>query len=412
MITTPFLTLLLAQSGAPNALLESCVQRMRSLALEPSKAVVVRSKVTTGTTLEQVFDLAYSGDRLRVALAVAATPQSAGSNRTYYLEGAKFLAIEPDATEWLSRTVSARATRLQRLEQGMGRMDDAVRILLSPAAVSEIVGPLAAAPNWRAQTRANETVLTRGPIQGVDTTVKIDNQRRLTSLRINSQGSIMQWEYRYGAAKPLAAARVPSGYRRVDAFTAMPLPPRYANAGAEKVGSRILRTYGALKRGEIVVTEDGSRRTILVGSGKLAQIEPKQAFVFDGKSLSFRVARASRSGAAKRTQVLDRLAAAGFKIDPFARNYLTRTVPFQNILKPGTSVKIDGTVVVNGVPCDIVLATAPTFRVSMFVRRTDGLVQSLTSEAIDPRGRTASRSVYAYEYKSLGKTPPSSRFRL
>jgi hypothetical protein len=84
--------------------------------------------------------------------------------------------------------------------------------------------------------------------------------------------------------------------------------------------------------------------------------------------------------------------------------------PVRAMLNDRMEVSLAGSITLSGQPCAILRATGPRIRLSLMVRRSDGLLVGTTSESLDQSGTVISSSERRIEYLSVKERLPATAF--
>ncbi len=358
------------------------------------------------------------GGSLLLTTREAPQKGKAGTDRTYYLRGRSLVAHDAMSNEFLRRTLPARKTPLERMEASLGTLDEPVRVLLSPAAMRATFARFRNLGSWRTLTSAKETVLSRRTGSGAkaSTMELVFGRPRplLRSLLIRTPNSELRWTMTHAVAPKALAYAVPKGALRVSSFLEAPEAPRAASAQAAAVTRGLLRALATLRTGTIRVRDEGGTARLVIAPGKAREDKGVVSWAYDGWALTIQDGRHGHfyRGKTKRRGVTGHLAAVGIQADPILRSLLARRVPYQGILAAEMTASLAGQATVDGVPCDMLRLSSPRTRISAIVRRTDRLLQGMTTEALGPGGRTLFTSTRRFTYQGLGTSPPNSEFLL
>jgi hypothetical protein len=157
--------------------------------------------------------------------------------------------------------------------------------------------------------------------------------------------------------------------------------------------------------GTIDVEGDDGHVRISLSGRKLREDQPRLSYAYDGRVLTVvdRRRDAFYRGAANRSTVTDLIAELRGRVDPISRQILQRRVPYEEILSPRLTVALAGQAQSGGTASDILRLTDARSRVSMFVRRDNHLVESVTSDVLDASGHSMASSTRSFRYSRLGK---------
>ena len=343
------------------------------------------------------------GATLRVE--VPAQGRSAATDQAYVLRGATLTGVDYFAGERLRRPAPDRGSVGLRLTAVLGGLNDAIGFLTSPEVRSRYLTPLRALDGWRATpgglvrrtVRAGRASLTR---------LDLDGAGRLKALHVELPGSRVDWKVAYGPYRPVV---LPAGLRLVEAFTARPRPPRFADARARSATERTMAALGRLQ--DAVVRIDGAATLAFAGS-RIRYVLNGTGYAYDGRLLTVLTPGAAYRGRCSRAAVIDEAATVLGTIDPLARSVLVRATPFGDLFPPEAKVRLVGTMAAAGQPCDVLEIDGPRFRASVFARKTDGLPLSVEAVALNDRGGEVATTRRTLEWSSVGVALPASLFSL
>lgn len=329
------------------------------------------------------------------------TKSLAATDQAFILKRNRILGIDFVARESIVRPAPDRGPLALRLAAVLGGIDDSVGFLTAADTREKYLGSIKSLSGWKVVpgglTRRAGSSLTR---------LDLDAAGRLKGLHIAFPNSRLDWTIAYGPAVPLA---IPRGLRPVEAFTARPRPPRYADADAKRVVEAVLRAGSRLQ--SAIVRIDGVATLWIDGS--CVRYEGGAAgYAYDGRTLTLVKGAAVYQGRATRGAVIDHAANVLGSVDPLARSVLVRTPLYGELFTPESSVRVVGTMAFAGQPCDLLAIDNPRYRASMFVRKSDHLPVSIETEALDARGNVLAKTTRTLAWSSVGSPLQKSLFAL
>jgi hypothetical protein len=226
----------------------------------------------------------------------------------------------------------------------------------------------------------------------------------IRKLDVLSPENQAHWTFDYSAGAPISYM-APRSARLVSAFTVTPEPPRYASPAAQRTTRAMIDANRRFTSGTIDVEGDDGHVRISLSGRKLREDQPRLSYAYDGRVLTVvdRRRDAFYRGAAIRSTVPDLIAELRGRVDPISRQILQRRVPYEEILSPRLTVALAGQAQSGGTASDILRLTDARSRVSMFVRRDNHLVESVTSDVLDASGHSMASSTRSFRYSRLGK---------
>ncbi len=381
------------------------LQRAQAAWTRGGAAIVVSTTSPTGTkSVRFRLDLdGVGGATLRIE--TPAQGRSGATDQSFTLRGATIVGVDYDAREAIRRPAPDRGSVGIRLAAVLGGLEDAVGFLSDANVRSRYLSPLRALSGWqntphglvRRTTAAGKASLTR---------LDLDATGKLKSLHIVLPGSRLDWSFAYGAYRPPS---IPKGLKPVEAFTARPRPPIYADATARADVERLLRA-GAGVRSAILRLDGNS--TLWLGGSRIRYEAGGSGFAFDGQTLTVNTPGAAYQGRTSRGGVIDRVASLLGNVDPLARTFLVRALPFAELFPPEARVRVVGTMASGGQMCDVLDIQGPRFRASVFSRKSDGLPVSIETGVLDGRGRQVSTTRRTLAWSSVGAPLPRGLFQL
>jgi hypothetical protein len=363
------------------------------------------------------YDIVADGDIVRLRVEETASLGRARSERTFLFGRTEVIAYDASANERITRPLPTDARRLGRVIFTLGPVDDLVRFLLDGSQIADFYGNLRKLTNWKIASGASGTTLTRDVRVGTGrnaTTMKFAPRTRLlTALSIVTPSTSTRWKIRYlPPRKP--TLNVPKTARAVSAFTVAPEPPKFATKAAERSVKAMMRAYANLRRGVVTVRDDVGLTTIALDGPRVREDNPTVTYAYDGAKLVIldRRHKVMYQGPTARGRIPAFVSAAKGRVDPLTRQALQGRLPLRELMVPEMRVSTGGSVVMDGVPCEILKFEKPGTRVMLCVRKDIRLLDSLTTTTLDPSGRPLLNTARRFRYQRLGQAPARAQFSI
>jgi hypothetical protein len=389
-------------------------QRLRNASVT---GTIVQTYSKQGTNTR--FDLHYlQPDRILLRLQESAQPQTAASDRSYFLDQNRFVAYDRIANEVLRRPGPTRGTLGERLREVLNDYPDAIGVLIDSEVLKTFFSNFENLDGWkneRSQTFNTWRREVGSPGGRIAATFRFDARTALLrEVRMDGPQMTLRWTYAYTTQERAPSSNPPADARIVQAFTARPVPPTYATAAARSTVERSVSAHARLQHAEIAATLAGERPVrISISGGRIAERRPDGDWSFDGRTLTYRTRsgqlfRGNSSGA----DVGARLSRAGIGIDPISLQTTQRRNPVDALLAPDLTVRTLAAGRVDGQMCDAVEMKASGVVISLYVRRADALIAKVSSRNADARGRTVATMNRSYRYETVGQPLPAATFEL
>jgi len=192
-----------------------------------------------------------------------------------------------------------------------------------------------------------------------------------------------------------------------------PKPPVYASKEARRITQSAIAKYDRLRSVIFEVVDETGEKHVIALDRKLAKESgPKYAWSFDGVTLAILDKGKARyySGKGAGGNISTYLGRAGTRMDPTARALYRRLNPVKLLVKPGSTVRRKGSVVLGGKKCQVIEVRRKDLRLTMLVR-PDGLLQQTTTEAFKGRTRVL-RAQRDFKYLAVNTKIGRSSFAL
>lgn len=366
---------------------------------------MVSTKTAAGTSRADFrLDLEGAGG---VTLRMKFPPKNGlmGTDQGYFIRGPIVVALDYEAHESLTRRISTDGPIGLRLMSFLGGMDDSLGFLMVPQIRSRYLDPLKMLTGWKVTANSlSRRTTAAGKVSF--TRIDLDTSGKVKGLHVELPGSRLDWSISYGPVRNVA---LPRGYRKVEAFTARPLPPHYANPAARKVVDGMLRAGGDLR--SAIVKLDGNA-TLWVDGSRIRYENDGSGFAYDGKVLTIKTPGAAYRGETRRSAVIYLAADLLGAVDPLVRSILVRTPLYSELFTQTATVKLRGTMATAGVTCDVLSIDSPQYRASMFVRQKDHLPASIETESLDRNGNAVTRTTRTLTWNSVNVPLSKALFQL
>ena len=393
----------------PAKMFDDCVAAHHRL--NAASVNVSATSTAFGKSYQNRYVVKYQrpGQLLLRVIALKTISQPA-SDRVYFVNGSKLLALEPSSGEYLSRTTSATGTLEARSKELLGSLDDSVRFEINPDGLAQFFKPFGKLGGWRREKTTHGTALTRSVTGKSSVKFEFTAGSLLKAVLISSPESLLSWKFEYGLRPHDLALVVPPGSRKVEYFlAAKPATVRFANKKASKLWEAAIRAYSTLGSASMTIDRDGHRTEILFGGHRAAQRQDGLAWAYDGRILSLKKGGHFYRGPVPAYEIP---AKVGENVDAFLQAWTFHKNPARTLSSQQMKARIAGTVVVRGVPCDLVEFTRPNLNVSVLVRRTDHLFARISSKTMESSGKRLSILDREVNYRKINKPISSSEFIL
>ncbi len=195
------------------------------------------------------------------------------------------------------------------------------------------------------------------------------------------------WDITYSSSLSGLAFQPPRGVYKVPVFDREMKPPKYANANAEKVADKIFDAYAELTSLGFDVSRDTGTTKVQMRGKFVRQEDDTATWTYDGERLVFLNKATGKwyAGNLEFSDVIDTVAALGTRVDPTVRLLMSGYNPYFKRLADGSTIKVAGTMPLDGKDVTILECESEATLVTLFVRE-DGLVASSSARAKRPTG--------------------------
>lgn len=372
-----------------------------------------------GSVAPSRFEVLYSRpDTIKVRVVEAQSGVQRGSDRTYALIGGNLLGYDADANERISRRSRNSGNLVERLEVAIGPVDESVAVWLDSGSMGRFLGQFRAMPGWNvSETRDRIKISRRIRVRGrasMSTFSFSRSTKLLLSADLSADSKRLVWTYEHAATPKRIAWSPPSGAVLVPSFTVRPELPKGVESAARPILDRAVRAYSRLRNLYVAVQDGRNQATIWKSDGRARQETARARWAYDGGTLAIELGATRRfyRGKLSAGRVLPTLNRLKVELDGTLVQLLQRINPVLGVLTPEAQVRLAGSIVLDGVACDLLEVRGKLTKASLIVRRSDGLLARISLERQDTKGQRAFRSERAFRYASVGKPLSSDLFRI
>ncbi len=400
------ITTLILASAAPKDLFDRAIQLIRR-ADRGSFSVKFDSRQNE-IRKSGAYEVAYvRPDALRIRSLIDRT------DRTFTLVGKDVFGVDSKAHEYLVAKAGTKGSVSDRMGLVVP-VDEPIRILVDPGVGQTFLGAFKGMDGWR-QVRATPPLLELKESTGAFA-IGFDGTGRLASVRVEGPAGVLAWSYRYGGAPKAIRFVKPSGFKKVDQFYDVPpeRAPKYQDAAARTAVEACLRAYSRLRDASIVIDDGSAQTEMWLSAGKVRQRSAAGDWAWDGKTLSVvqKTDRTFRQGPAKLRAVDLAVGKCGMPMDPLLRKLVRKENPITAMLDGDLTGHTVGQIGSGALRCDVIEFRSSGIRMTLTIRRDNGLLLASASENLDRRGKVVSRSERRFDYRSIGKPIAASTFVL
>lgn len=392
---TSLIVLLTAQASAIFDQSAAAHAAMKSGAI----TVTMRQKVGKESAASHAVVSFILPDRVRVKVTNAASGSVAASERSYTVIKNKLYAIDYRTNEYLVGDVITAGTLANRLQSGIGQLDQAVSLLLDPGAMKQFLLRMKTVPGWtQSKNSAQTSNLVRIPSIG-DYTLKFATQsKRMMGARIVTDQSDIEWSYVYGTPPTAITFSPPRGAAKVSTFKERQTPPTFADATARALYQAGTAAYRRMKSLSYSVVDDSGKWTVRFNSTSVSQESAAGKFTWKSGTLTAVVKGTRKTIKTPAKDVGHHLSVWKVPVEPTLRTLLQGLNPVERIFT-GLKVKSSGSVSVGGVTYHVLEGTRPGYRLTVQQRGDNRFIAGTVSEQVDNQGRTLSRSERRFTYR-------------
>lgn len=349
-------------------------------------------------TRKGIYEVAYiRPDQLKIRARLA------DSDRTYWLSGESLFAVDHSEKEWLQTTSPKVGNAIQRMA-AVVPVDEPVRMLVDPGVGKNFLMTFREIRVWNKSGNLWTAKDGRGKF-----TLSFDSAGRFSSFRADSPAGWISWKYAYPT--PISKAVYPDtkGFRKVDSFidasTAVAGLPRYTDAASKKVTERSIREYNRLSMVAYSVSDERGTIDVWLNGRDVRQKSAGGEWAWIGGKLTLKQGGSIAIAAKKMSfrEVDEAVGRYGCPLDPFLSKLARKQNPVLTLMGPDLKGRFVGGLGFGGVMCDVVEFKGPGVKMTLTVRRDNGLLHAVSTENMDTKGRVIARSERRYTYLSWGK---------
>lgn len=401
------LALLAGQPQTPDDAFDRCIAAHRAMR---------SASVAIDATLDYAglspgggrYDLEFvRPDRALLRIREPKREGRSATDRRYLLTPGRLTGYDMVANEYLKRDAPAKGTLAERFVLLLGGLDDAVQVALEPNVLEAFLDRYRQISQWKMVRTAGVLRLQHatGPSSA---RFDLDPSRfTLRAVHLEIPNGSLDWNFRYGTP-PARIDFAPKGsWIEVPAFY-VGAAATYEDAKAKALAAKSIRAYEDYRRGAFSIRSAEGEVAAAFDGRKGRQSYAEASWTFDGQDASLELPEGVFAGRCSTMELFSALRSADVSVDPFLRLLMVRRNPVRELLGPGMKARVVGSIVREGVACDILEIAGPGVRTSAWVRRDNGLIAVLSTENRDARGRLVSESEKEFSYRPL---PSGETFR-
>lgn len=237
---------------------------------------------------------------------------------------------------------------------------------------------------------------------------------RLSGLEIQSGSSLVKWRFTYGGPPGDLKTNLPKGAQRASQAVAENGPPKYADQAARQLTEKAIHAYDLINQIGYSVTDSEGVTRVWYDNDYVRQAGPSLDIAYQpGKfAVLDREAQRVYSGDVRFAKAQVALDEARIRWDPMLRDLLLERNPVRTMLSPKLKARSAGTLSIGGKACGLVKYEGPRIRLTILIRKSDGLIMRTTSESLDGAGSVINAADRTYNYMSYRKPIAKSTFQL
>ncbi|HRI43166.1 MAG TPA: hypothetical protein PLL78_03015 [Fimbriimonadaceae bacterium] len=394
--------------AASDRLFDRCLAAHRA-----SGAATIRAEQTIGqppSASRTVFRVSY---RRPDRLAITVSPSTGRGSRALWAGPGGITLLDRDSSLYTTFPYETKLSLSANVLSTNAGLDNLLLALVDPTLMQETLDLLRKGVGWRASSFGGVTTLSGTGASGKIEVGFLENGGRLRSLAVtSSDAQRMRWVFEYAALSPgLLNVALPKDARRVGKSTMDAKPePKVEDKEARTLLEKTFDQYDRLREVAYRVDGEGGRQQVWFGELGVRQKGPRWEWAYRSGSLAIADHMTKRlfEGKCRPSEMTRLLNALGLSWDPTVRELMADRNPVRAILSNRMTVRTAGSIALGGQPCAILQATAPKIRLTLMLRRADGLVAGTTSDSLDERGQVVSTSERRFEYSSVRTRLPAS----
>lgn len=377
-------------------------------------SATVRAEQIVGqppSTSRTVFRVSY---RRPDRLAITVSPSSGQGSRALWASRSGITVLDRDSSIYTTFPFDKKLSLSANVLSTNTGLDSVLLALVDPALMAETLSVLRKG-SWRESRVGGVTTLFGTGANGKLELGFSDKDGRLRSLAVTStDGQRMRWSFEYSSLSPgLLEVALPKDARRVSKSTIAAKPgPKVENKEAAALLGRLFDRYDRLREVAYRVDSEDGRQQVWLGERGVRQKGSRWEWAYRNGLLTLADHQTKRvfEGKCRPSEVARHLGRAGLTWEPMLRELMADRNPVRAMMNDRMEVSLAGSITLAGQPCSILRATGPRIRLSLMVRRSDGLLVGTTSESLDPSGAVVSSSERRIEYVSVKDRLPATAF--
>jgi hypothetical protein len=378
-------------------------------ALRASAAITVDSKLDS-QAVHLRFGLRYIRPNSMLLEVTDLAPD--GSQRTFFLAGAKAVVYDRDNNEVQRQRAEEKGLLVERVLASFGRIDDAVQTIIEPKVMRSLFGRYRGQKNWKQLSTAQGPVFQLTTANGV---TKFGFDRRTRLLRrfsVATKGGYLRWNIAYGNAPKAVSYSVPAFAKPVQVLGDHVAPPKYVDNATRKIAHSAVASYDRLKHVEFELVSEGETSHVWISGASVRRRGTKWDWGYDGKTLWVYSQSAQKAWRGRIAPALlgAALAAVGAPIEAYVQQLAQHRNPMKLMLIPGAKAQRIGSIKLFGADCDILEIKSSGLKIAVCLRRVDRLASSIVSEARDKRGSVLAETERTLRYIAVGQASSANRF--
>jgi hypothetical protein len=323
--------------------------------------------------------------------------------------------IEPTRTIDYDRSLGQYTAKKREGGEPLGKslanlekeLDDLLLAYTDPKGFGAWMADMRKLPNWRLTSdRAKFTLSYKRD----DKKIVLEAYRSNATIKkvdITTGNQRLLWDVSYARSVTGLAFNPPTGVYEVPVFDRALKPPKFADRDAERLAKKVFDAYSSDRMSALgyeVARDSGITKVQMRGS-LLNQEDSTAKWSYDGKRLTYFDKRTKKwsGGDLSFTDVIDAVASLGTRVDPTASLLYRRMNPYRKRLGDGSTVKVVGSLKLDGKDVSILEAENDNAIVTLFVQ-PDGLVAGSSMRAKQSTGDPDEGVDLRYKYFTVPKT--------
>lgn len=335
---------------------------------------------------------------------------------TFWLNGDKFVALDPVAKEIVIRKAPNSGPVVNRVANALGGIDDAISVQLSPDTLAGFLKPFKQVTGWAVTQTPTLTTLTRE--------AKVPKGRSLTRLQFSTRnhllmgiglfgpGTRLQWSYAYKPAPSNLAFHAPSGTKTVRAFTGNAVVAKSDPKGKSLVEGTA-HAYNALHSAVFTVSGSIGTSTVWINGKSYREKQAIWEWSYTNGALTVRNQSNGKTyrGKCKPADVPGYLLKVRAPMEPMLQSMIKGKNPLTTWVLPSMAIKSRGSVQ-GQVAGDAVELRTKYLEISLLIRRDTHLLASVGSRTLDDTGKVISESQREFSYQSVNQPVSADAFAI